>query len=361
MFNRFDRFILSRLFGITAFLLGFLVLLFVIIDFSENSDDFTDRGAKLGLVFQEYYLPYIPEMVRLVAPVAAFVACLLFTGQLSDRFEIVALKSAGVSLQRIMVPYLIFAISLSALLFYLDGWVIPPSNLKRHAFERKYLAGKVQLKENRDLYRQPDPASLIWLQFINENGTSAFNTELFTFDSHRVDRHFTIDRMNWMDTSATWQIESGWSYDFDSTANFDRSRIQERDTTFPLFPRDLARTSSDVYELTYPQIADYLASLERSGAMGDHQPRVQFYGKMAYPLTVIIAMVIGLPLASYRSKRGKGVHIATGLSVSFIYLTAMKVAEPFGAAAAIPAWLAAAGPHAVFLLAGIVLFVRYRQ
>jgi lipopolysaccharide export LptBFGC system permease protein LptF len=72
-------------------------------------------------------------------------------------------------------------------------------------------------------------------------------------------------------------------------------------------------------------------------------------------------MLIGLPLASFRSKRGKGVHLALGLSISFIYLSAMKILEPFGAANAMAPWLAASGAHLLFLVFGLLLFWRYRQ
>jgi lipopolysaccharide export system permease protein len=358
--TRLDRFIFFRLLLITVFILVVLILLFIIIDFSENSDDFADRGAKIGHIFIAYYLPYIPEMTRLVTPVAAFVACLLFTGQLSERFEIIALKSAGVSLQRIFVPYLIFGVFLAGLLFYLDGWVIPPSNLKRHAFEREYLSSRQEPVANRDLYRQPSPNSTLRLQFINEKGTVAFNPELFVFDSLSLKYHIQSDRMQWIDSTQRWTLESGWSYTMDTTG-YKMRRIVRYDTTLGLNPRELARTSSDIYELTYPQITDYLDALERSGAADGKLPQVQFYSKLAYPATIIIGMLIGLPLASFRSKRGKGVHLALGLSISFIYLSAMKILEPFGAANAMAPWLAASGAHLLFLVFGLLLFWRYRQ
>jgi lipopolysaccharide export system permease protein len=358
--NRIDRFIITRLTLITVFILAVLILLFIIIDFSENSDDFTDRGAKIGFVFKAYYLPYIPEMLRLVTPVAAFIACLLFTGQQSERFEIIALKSSGVSLQRMFMPYLAFSVLAGALLFYLDGWVIPPANLKRHAFEREYLSGKQQPVNNRDLYRQPEPDATMRLQFINDKGTIAFNPEIFEFDSLSVKRHLQVDRMQWDDSLNLWKMESGWIYAIDS-AGYQARRIVRFDTVLHVNPRDLARSSSDIYELTYPQILDYLEALDRSGASGEQLPRVQFYSKLLYPLTIVIAMLIGLPLASFRSKRGKGVHLAIGLSVSFVYLTVMKVMEPFGAANAIPPLAAALGAHLLFTAVGLILFWRYRQ
>ncbi|MDZ7756063.1 LptF/LptG family permease [Rhodohalobacter sp.] len=57
-----------------------LIFIFIMVDFSENSDDFADQGATMAEIFNRYYLNYIPEMTRLVLPVAVFVACLFLTG-----------------------------------------------------------------------------------------------------------------------------------------------------------------------------------------------------------------------------------------------------------------------------------------
>src|SRR5699024_891306 len=115
---------------------------FVVIDFSEHSEDFTDKGATFAEIFGVYYLNYIPEIVRLIVPLAVFVACLYLTGQMAERLEITALKAAGVSLYRLLMPYLLFAFCATATISYMDGFLIPDANKKRIAFEMKYLKGK---------------------------------------------------------------------------------------------------------------------------------------------------------------------------------------------------------------------------
>ena len=69
-----DWYIIRRLVSITTLVLVVLICIFVIIDFSENSDDFTDRGATMAEIWGDYYINYIPEMIRLVLPLAIFSA-----------------------------------------------------------------------------------------------------------------------------------------------------------------------------------------------------------------------------------------------------------------------------------------------
>lgn len=139
MINKLDRYIILRLFTITLFVIAVLVFIFIMIDFSENSDDYTDKGAVLKEIWGDYYLNYVPEMTRLILPVAVFTACLFLTGQLSERLEITALKAAGVSLYRLIVPYLIFAFLCAGTISFLDSQVIPNSNEAKAAFEKSIL------------------------------------------------------------------------------------------------------------------------------------------------------------------------------------------------------------------------------
>src|SRR5690625_7711403 len=81
----------------------------------------------------------IPEIVRLVSTVAIFVACHFLTGQMTERFELTAIKASGISLYRIAVPYLLFGVLLAGTISYLDAWIIPGSNAERLAFQREYL------------------------------------------------------------------------------------------------------------------------------------------------------------------------------------------------------------------------------
>jgi lipopolysaccharide export system permease protein len=152
--KKIDKYILLRLFTITVFVLLVLVFIFIVIDFSEHSEDFTDRGATFAEIFGVYYLNYIPEIIRLISPLAIFIACLYLTGQMSERLEITALKASGVSLYRLLVPYLIFAFIMTGTISYMDGFLLPDANEKRIEFESKYLQGKSEkVRDRSDQWR----------------------------------------------------------------------------------------------------------------------------------------------------------------------------------------------------------------
>lgn len=233
-------------------------------------------------IINNYYLNFIPEMTRLVLPVAVFVACLFLTGQLSDRLEITALKAAGVSLYRLIVPYMAFSVICALSISLLDAFVIPKSNAERIAFEEQYLQNKTERIDQSDIYRQPSPNTKLQVNYFDKRQQIAYKIELIEFDNDKIIRTIKASRMVWIDSTQSWRLENLTELVF-TDRGYKESEIQKKDTVLNTLPRDLARTTSDVYQLTYPEAMDYIDSIERSGAGGIEIPKVQFYGRLAYP------------------------------------------------------------------------------
>lgn len=360
MTKKIDRYVFFRLLTITLFVTMVLVFIFVVIDFSENSDDFTDQGATFAQIFGVYYLNYIPEIIRLISPVAVFVACLYLTGQMAERLEITALKAAGVSLYRLIVPYLLFAFLMTITLSYLDGFVIPNANEKRIAFESEYLSGQSDKVDTNRIFRQESENSIFKINYFNTDEKTGYRVDVTNFKGDSVSEKMFIQRMIWQEDQQKWKLEDIEKRTF-SVGGFKEVHIDSMDTTLNIYPRDLARKTSDIYQLTYPEAQNYIQSIERSGAGSVELPKVQLYGRYVYPFSIIVVTIVGFALASVRRKGGKGFYIAAGLAVSFLYLVMMKVIEPFGGKGEIDPMLAALLPHLIFLVVGIGLLIGARK
>ncbi len=354
--NKLDRYIFFRILTITFFMLAVLICIFILIDFSENSDDFADRGATLAEIWGEYYLNYIPEMTRLVIPVAVFTACLLLAGQMTERLEIIALKASGVSLYRLVIPFLFIGIFLAAVVSYLDAFVIPTSNTERIEFEQRYLSRSGDRIDRGGIYRQDSDSTIISINFYDANADVGYRVHLIEFKDDMITRVVQANRMMWVDSTSNWITDRA------KIRTFENGTVTEYDTERQFFdinilPRDLTRRTSDIYQLTYPEAFEYIASIQRIGAGGIELPKVQLFGRIAYPISIITVCLIGFALAAQRRKGGKGFYLASGLGISFIYLAMIKVIEPFGAAGTVSPMFAAVFPHAFFLVVGIILLI----
>ncbi|REL24099.1 YjgP/YjgQ family permease [Rhodohalobacter sp. SW132] len=354
--TKFDRYIFKRLFIVTFFVMIVLICIFILIDFSENSDEFTEKGATIAEILSVYYLNYIPEMIRLMSPLAVFVACLILTGQMTERLELIALKASGVSLYRLVLPYLIFGFLVGASVSYLDAYVIPTSNADRIEFESRYLSGSTDRIDRGRLFRQDSDSTIVSFNFFEASSNTGYQASIVTFRDDKVSRISNANRIEWNDSLSVWRVDRLRERVFDN-GNYVETDTMNVTVDLNLYPRDLARRSSDIYQLTYPEAVSYIESIERIGAGGTSLPRTQLYSRIAYPISIFVVCLIGFALASERRRGGRGFYIAAGLGISIIYLAFMKILEPFGYAGTLSPEFASIFPHALFLLIGIILLL----
>lgn len=360
MFKHFDLYVFFRLMVITFFVLLIFIFIFIMIDFSENSDDFTDRGATLSQIWVNYYLPYIPEMIRLVIPVAIFSACLFLTGQLSERLEITAFKAAGISLYRLLLPFTIFAILMASTVSFLDSNLIPKSNKTRIAFEEEFLRSKNKRIDRSNIYRELSSNSILEVNYFDENQSTAYRVRFIEYDSLKLLKTVQATSMSWNELDTLWKLASVTERVY-SDSGFVETKLSGKDTSLVILPKDLSRSTSDIYQLSYQESQDYIASIIRSGAGGVNIPRVQYYGRLAYPISILVVIIIGFAIASVRRRGGRGVFLSVGLIISFLYLAFMKIAEPFGYYGTISPEVAAILPHITFFIVGIILLVTAKK
>ena len=358
--RKLDRYIFFRILILTVFMLAVLLCIFILIDFSENSDNFADQGAQMAEIWNQYYLNYIPEMIRLMIPLAVFTACLFLTAQMTERLEIIAIKASGISLYRLVIPYILIGVFLAGIISYLDGYVIPEANSERIAFEQEYLSKGSERIDRGGIFRQDSDSTIIQINFFDANTNTGYRVFLTEFNGNEISKITQAGRIWWVDSTSSWITDRA------TTRLMQDQRVEVYNTERQIFdvnilPRDLARRTSDIYQLTYPKAIQYIQSVERIGAGGISLPKTQLFGRMAYPFSIIVVCLIGFALAADKRRGGKGFYIAAGLAISFIYLVMMKVIEPFGAAGTIPPLFAAVFPHVFFLVVGLALLLYSRK
>ena len=153
-----DRFILGELkapffFGLIAFTIILVAggLLF------QMADLIIQKGVSIGIVIR-LFLYYMPRLVVFTIPMSCLLAALLGFGKLSANSELVALKSAGLSFQRIVRPVVIAAFFVSICAFFINESIVPMSeraaaNVMKYEVLREsapIFTQKVFLKEESD-------------------------------------------------------------------------------------------------------------------------------------------------------------------------------------------------------------------
>ena len=92
-------------------------------------DELIGKGLGIWMIVQLlFYMS--TTMVPLALPLGILLASIMTFGNRGENFELVAIKSAGISLLRFMRPLLIFIIGIGAFAFVFNNNVIPYANLK---------------------------------------------------------------------------------------------------------------------------------------------------------------------------------------------------------------------------------------
>jgi lipopolysaccharide export system permease protein len=243
---------------------------------------------------------------------------------------------------------------------YLDGFVIPDANSKRIAFQERYLSNKSEKVDRSRIYRQESENTIFDINSFDAKNQTGYRVEVVEFEGDSIKKTMAIQRMIWKEEKKMWQFRDVEEKVF-TPNGYQMQYYDSLNVALNILPRDLARTTSDIYQLTYFEAYNYIQSIKRSGASGAELPEVQFYGRLSYPFSIIVSIIVGFAIASVRRRGGRGFHIAAGLTISFLYLALMKVIEPFGSEGAMVPWLAATLPHLLFFLIGLLLLISARK
>lgn len=122
--------------------MAFLVVEFVLVMqfLWKYLDDIIGKGISFGVVLELIFyfaIRIIPEAV----PVTILISSVMVFGNLAEKYELSSMKSAGISLTRVMMAGLLLAIATSGLSLFASNYLKPRAN---HKFLKRYVSIKKQ-------------------------------------------------------------------------------------------------------------------------------------------------------------------------------------------------------------------------
>lgn len=127
--KKIDKLIIKSFLG--PFILSFLVVVFIFLIqyLVKYFPELVGKGLGWD-VFGQLILFFAISVSPNALPLAILIGSLMSYGSLGEHFELSAIKSAGISLIRILVPVFIIALILCVASFFLNNNVVPYANLK---------------------------------------------------------------------------------------------------------------------------------------------------------------------------------------------------------------------------------------
>ncbi|MCE6952838.1 LPS export ABC transporter permease LptF [Cereibacter sphaeroides] len=124
--SKFDRYLLSQLVALFGFFSLVLVLVYWINRAVGLFDDLISDGQS-ALVFLEFSLLALPNVIRLVLPLSAFAATIYVVNRLSQESELVVMQATGFSAFRLARPVVSFGLIVALMMLVLMNVLVPAS------------------------------------------------------------------------------------------------------------------------------------------------------------------------------------------------------------------------------------------
>ena len=124
-----------HLFLIKSFLGPFIATFFIAIFLLlmqflwKYIDDLVGKGLEFSQIAELLFYAYA-RFVPAALPIAMLLTSVMVFGRMGENYELVALKSSGVSLLRILLPFTIFALLIAYGSFLFSNYIMPIANLK---------------------------------------------------------------------------------------------------------------------------------------------------------------------------------------------------------------------------------------
>ncbi len=357
--KRLDRYIIVKFIGTYFFAILLIISLAIVFDFNENLSKFTEYHAPWKAIIFDYYLNFVPYFANLFSQLFVFIAVIFFTSKMAGNSEIIAILASGVSFKRLLRPYMISCIFISALSFYLAAYVIPHGTVIRQNFESLYKNNKKNTSaENVQL--QVDKGVIAYIQHYDNQLKRGYGFCLDKFENKKLVSHMTATEIQYdtiSDSKYHWKAQNWKVREMSGMREHITSGMQ-CDTVIQMEPIDLVYSKGQQETFTSPELLDYISKQINRGSSNVVQYQVEYHKRIASSFASFILTIIGASLSARKRKGGMGMYLGLGLALSFLYILLQTVSATFAINADTPPILAAWIPNIIF---AIVAWFCYRQ
>ncbi len=341
------------------YLLASFTLMLIIADLMDNGSDLLRSDASVSMMLR-YYGLLIPSRLIIIVPLCLLLATLYSLSMLTRHSEIVAMRASGISIYRIVRPYLLMGLICFVFTGAVNEYYGP-----QFAYQASQLMRR-QTEKNENVYYQQIPF---------ENRTAGHSWYIEQFDTRppkyvmrginlrllRADgsdkAKITARKGQWLDHR--WWFEDGSIQKYDENNNL----AGPPETFLTKEMRDLPEIPEDFMGEAKP--AEYQSSLELGKYIQTHQflssetinkYEVDFHHKLTTPFICIIATIIGIPVGAHTGRKGAlaGIMMAIGMFFGFYalqftmeYLAKQMILAPWAGA-----WTAVIAFH---LIGGVMI------
>jgi lipopolysaccharide export system permease protein len=349
-----DRYLAQGFLRIFFISLLCTALCYVIVDFFDRIGAFLGSGAPVWTLVR-YFFYKAPLLISRVFGFATLFSALLCLGMLARTQEITAMRSSGISAQRIALPLLVLSMFICLSAFFWNEALVPVFAQQAQTIYRT----EVRNKQQKSMFGTTD----IWMRgessFINVDHFEASTNTLKGVTVFQLNRDFglrglvEIPAANW--TGNRWDAKQVKEWRFLP----DGEVVSQNTAAIPPIsdtPEDLKLLAREPEEFTFFDLQKQIADM-RSKGIDPTSYEVDLQAKLAFPLISPLMVLIAIPFALKRQMSGSmALSFGVAMLIGFGYWVLAAFCISLGHSGALPPWAAAWLPNAIFAMIGLFFF-----
>jgi len=252
-------------------------------------DEFVGKGLDWTIIV-EFMFYVSATLVPMALPLAILLASIMSFGNMGENYELIAMKAAGISLQRIMRPLIILVIIIGLGAFYFSNYIMPVASLKTSAllYDIKHQNPELVLKEG--IFTSDLPGFSIKVGQINKENGMIHDLLIYDHRDNQGNTQVTVADSGFMSTSddklfMDLTLYSGNMYkEVKKTTRKEKAKHPSQRIKFDLYKttislpgNELKRTDEDRFRNSYRMLNLKQLSCQRDtleGELSDEKQRL---------------------------------------------------------------------------------------
>jgi lipopolysaccharide export system permease protein len=359
-FSILDRYVGSEV--VAPFVIGVGLLTFALV--TGRLLKLTEMVVNHGVTVREVLglIGYImPAFFEMTFPMAVLLGVLLGFGRMSGDREMIAARACGVSLYRLAVPVMGFALVMYAVTSYFAFSLRPwaNTNLRHKIYQLTQTRTEAGLKEK--IFNKNFPGLVVYVDQMSTSDGSLKGVMIS--DARNPQQQNTIVAKRGMllpdEQNGTLTLRLYDGSVFGVEEENDASHV----TSFRIYDLSVQPEEafdlhqSDPEELTYTDLRRRIL-FSRNAGQPDWDAETELAGKFTIPFATMFCALLGVSLGLRPARGGQSERFGVSVALFFAYYSLLRVAESYAQRGKVNAFVAMSIPDLLFTALAVWLFVR---
>lgn len=268
----------------------------------------------------------VPRFVSFALPMAILLATLLCLARLSSDRELTALRACGVSFYRLLVPILVFCLSVMGLMFFLNQDLVPFTQYQaKLMMQQPALEGKLNLQDKNVFYQEYGPDREVRRFFYAQtfDGQSMQALTILDLTQPSANQVISAERATWDPKESRWRFQNGKIYRVTADGS-DQSvaSFKDQQLYIPRDPLDLAAPQQALEDMSIADAHSYLLQQRKVGDT-NKQRKAELHIQQQFALPVVtllfgvVGSILGTSMRQVSNSTGFGICILIVLGYYF--------------------------------------------